>query len=81
MVSDAYPARSGQLSVTRSDVGGVRVVSLRGELDHAAHRAAQDAQGWLRVAGARQSVRRVIELVGVDALIPCRPTLRQALEG
>ncbi|WP_159074153.1 hypothetical protein [Streptomyces dioscori] len=56
MVTDAYPAQSGQLSVTRSDVGGVRVVSLRGELDH----AARDAVG--------------------DALIPCRPTLRQALE-
>ncbi|MFJ2259317.1 hypothetical protein ACIOKD_13410 [Streptomyces sp. NPDC087844] len=44
----------------------------------AAPRAAQDARGRLRVAGARQSVPRVIEPVGVDALVPCRPTLRQA---
>lgn len=45
-----------------------------------AHRAAVDAQGRLRVAGMRPSMLRVIQIVGVDALIPCRPTVRQALE-
>ncbi|MFI6334029.1 STAS domain-containing protein [Streptomyces sp. NPDC050535] len=45
-----------------------------------AYRAAEDARGWLRVAGARASVLRVIELVGIDSFIPCLPTLREALE-
>ncbi|MFJ2259318.1 hypothetical protein ACIOKD_13415 [Streptomyces sp. NPDC087844] len=43
MVTDAYPARSGHLPVTRSDVGGVRVISLCGDLDHAARDAIGDA--------------------------------------
>lgn len=43
MVTDAFPAQSGHLTVTRSDVGDVRVVSLCGELDHAARDAIGDA--------------------------------------
>ncbi|BCL26931.1 STAS domain-containing protein [Streptomyces aurantiacus] len=121
MVTDTHPAQPGHLSVERSTVDGVRVITLCGELDHAArdvvgdvlhpptgevsprtvadltevtfmdssginlliaaHRAAEEAQGWLRVAAAQQPVLRVMELVGIDALIPCHPTLRQALEG
>ncbi|MFD0305028.1 STAS domain-containing protein [Streptomyces sp. NPDC127119] len=47
---------------------GVTFMDSRGvDLLAAARRAARDAQRWLRVAGVRQSVRRVIELVGVDA--------------
>ncbi|MDH6697370.1 STAS domain-containing protein [Streptomyces griseoviridis] len=107
------------LSVRRSTVDGVRVVALRGELDHAArvdlgdvlhppgeeaprtvadlsgvtfmdssginiliaaHRAAVQSEGWLRVVGAQPSVLRVLELVGLDLVIPCFPTLAQALE-
>ncbi|MGW4909015.1 STAS domain-containing protein [Streptomyces sp. NPDC004270] len=45
-----------------------------------AHRAAVDAEGWLRVAGSRPSVLRVMQIVGIDTLIPCHPTVRQALE-
>ncbi len=120
-MTDTHPAQPGHLSVGRSTVDGVRVITLRGALDHAArdvvgdalhppagepaprtvadltevtfmdssginlliaaHRAAQEAQGWLRVAAAQPPVLRVMELVGIDALIPCHPTLRQALEG
>ncbi|MGW7427571.1 STAS domain-containing protein [Streptomyces sp. NPDC054813] len=120
-MTDAQPDQRGQLTVSESVLDGVRVVALRGELDHttrdlarqalnppatdafprtvadltrltfmdsaginaliAAHRAATDAQGWLRVAGAQPTVQRVLELVGIDALIPCRPTVREALEG
>ncbi|GGS78542.1 MULTISPECIES: STAS domain-containing protein [Streptomyces] len=45
----------------------------------AAHQAATADGGWLRLAAPRQAVRRVIQLVGVDVLIPCYPTLEQAL--
>ncbi|MGW2962295.1 STAS domain-containing protein [Streptomyces sp. NPDC001220] len=120
-MTDAQPDQRGQLTVSEAVLDGVRVVALRGELDHttrdlarqalsppatdafprtvadltrltfmdsaginaliAAHRAATDAQGWLRVVGAQPTVQRVLELVGIDALIPCRPTVREALEG
>ncbi|MEU1940489.1 STAS domain-containing protein [Streptomyces coeruleorubidus] len=45
----------------------------------AAHQAASSAQGWLRMAGARESVLRVLQPVGVDQVIGCHPTLEQAL--
>ncbi|MFJ8470035.1 STAS domain-containing protein [Streptomyces swartbergensis] len=45
----------------------------------AAHQAVTAAGGWLRLAGAASSVLRTLQLVGVDALIDCRPTLREAL--
>jgi anti-anti-sigma factor len=43
------------------------------------HRAVSDAQGWLRIAGAQESVLRILELVGLDEIIPCHPTVEQAL--
>ncbi|MER6207448.1 STAS domain-containing protein [Streptomyces sp. NPDC001073] len=118
-MTDELPARPGHLTVHHSTLDGVRIVALRGELDHAArdfaeealrppaggtprtvadlteltfmdssginaliaaHRAAVDAQGWLRVAGTRPSVLRVLQIVGVDTLISCVPTVRQAVE-
>ncbi|KAA0941238.1 MULTISPECIES: STAS domain-containing protein [Streptomyces] len=113
-------SRPGRLSIEHSDTDGVRVVTVRGEIDHAvsgvlgkallvedrepprivvdlsgvtfmdssginafilAHQAADGAQGWLRIAAAQESVLRVLQLVGVDALIPCHPTVEQALNG
>ncbi|MFF4402900.1 STAS domain-containing protein [Streptomyces sp. NPDC001480] len=44
-----------------------------------AHQAVTEAGGWLRLAGPTRAVRRTLQLVGVDALIDCRPTLREAL--
>ncbi|MFF4898074.1 STAS domain-containing protein [Streptomyces sp. NPDC001068] len=119
-MTDAHPNQRGQLTVSESTVAGIRVVALRGELDHttralaggaltppagatvprtvadlshltfmdsaginaliAAYRASADAQGWLRVACAQPTVLRVLQLVGIDALIPCLPTVREALE-
>lgn len=35
--------------------------------------------GWLRIAGAQESVLRVLQIVGIDALIPCLPTTEDAL--
>ncbi|WP_037681652.1 STAS domain-containing protein [Streptomyces griseus] len=46
----------------------------------AAHQAAQAAEGWLRLAGPRNPVLRILQLVGVDAVIPCYPDLQQALK-
>ena len=38
------------------------------------------ADGWLRIAGAQESILRVLEIVGIDALIPCLPTTEDALQ-
>nr|WP_234021778.1 STAS domain-containing protein [Streptomyces sp. 351MFTsu5.1] len=35
--------------------------------------------GWLRIAGAQESVLRVLQIVGIDTLIPCLPTAEDAL--
>ncbi|MFD8277392.1 STAS domain-containing protein [Streptomyces flaveolus] len=45
----------------------------------AAHQAVTEAGGWLRLAAPTAPVQRVLQLVGVDQLITCHPTLRQAL--
>ncbi|MFE9680479.1 STAS domain-containing protein [Streptomyces sp. NPDC002701] len=112
--------RPDRLSIEHTDTGGVHVVTVRGEIDHAvsgmlgeslliadrepprivvdlsgvtfmdssginafigAYQAASGAQGWLRIAAAQEPVLRVLKLVGIDAVIPCRPTLEQALNG
>ncbi|GGY06778.1 STAS domain-containing protein [Streptomyces djakartensis] len=58
--------------VTFMDSSGINVFV-------AAYQRVSDADGWVRIAGAQQSVLRVLQLVGVDALIPCHPTTEQAL--
>ncbi|MFF0203355.1 STAS domain-containing protein [Streptomyces sp. NPDC005017] len=45
----------------------------------AAHQAADRAHGWLRLAGLQPPTRRVVEITGLDTLIPCYPDLDQAL--
>ncbi|MFE5220453.1 MULTISPECIES: STAS domain-containing protein [unclassified Streptomyces] len=37
--------------------------------------------GWLRLAGMQASVMRTLEIVGVDSVIPCYTSLREALTG
>ncbi|OQQ13750.1 hypothetical protein B0675_26215 [Streptomyces sp. M41(2017)] len=44
------------------------------------YRALQGSDGWIRVAGAAEGVLRVIQIVGVDTVIPCYSALEQALE-
>lgn len=44
-----------------------------------AHRAAESRGVWFRLAAPRDAVERVLRLVGVDALIPCYPSVEQAL--
>ncbi|MEU3297669.1 STAS domain-containing protein [Streptomyces longwoodensis] len=45
----------------------------------AAYQTVTRAGGWIRLASPPESVLRVLQLVGVDDLIACRPTLREAL--
>jgi anti-anti-sigma factor len=118
-VTDTHGAARPGLSIDHTTVDGIRVLTLRGEIDHdvtneltgallsyngatppgtvvelsgltfmdssginaliAAHQAMSDAQGWLRIAGAQASVLRVLQLVGLDQVIGCHPTLEQAL--
>ncbi|GAA2733194.1 STAS domain-containing protein [Streptomyces nogalater] len=58
--------------VTFMDSSGINVL-LAARLDLAS------TGGWLRLAGPRDSVMRTLEIVGVDTLIPCYPSLREAL--
>ncbi|MEU9439224.1 STAS domain-containing protein [Streptomyces sp. NPDC048252] len=44
-----------------------------------AHRAAQDSDGWLRLANVPASVQRLLHLVGLDDLMPMYATLQAAL--
>ncbi|MFF1707145.1 STAS domain-containing protein [Streptomyces sp. NPDC058252] len=45
----------------------------------AAHRSLTEAGGWIRLAAPTEAVLRLLQIVGVDAVIDCRETLRQAL--
>ncbi|MEV1068093.1 STAS domain-containing protein [Streptomyces sp. NPDC050263] len=105
------------MSIVHTTVDGIRVVTLRGEIDHAVkdmlseallscdgaaplrtvadlsgvtfmdssgsnvavHQAASDDQGWVRIAGAQESVLRLLEIVGLDEVIGCHPAVDQAL--
>ncbi|MEU0212761.1 STAS domain-containing protein [Streptomyces canus] len=58
--------------VTFMDSSGINVLI-------AAHKSMSDAHGWLRLAGPQASVLRLIELVGLDQVIACYPTVEQAL--
>ncbi|MEU6285805.1 STAS domain-containing protein [Streptomyces sp. NPDC047028] len=65
----APPARAGSAF---TDSSGINIFI-------AAHRALSEAGGWLRLAAPCESVMRTISIVGLDAVIDCRETLRQAL--
>ncbi|MEU9328403.1 STAS domain-containing protein [Streptomyces canus] len=45
----------------------------------AAFQSAQAAQGWLRLVVVRGAVLRTLRLVGLDTVVPCHPTLEDAL--
>ncbi|GAA3494615.1 hypothetical protein GCM10019016_017150 [Streptomyces prasinosporus] len=58
--------------VTFMDSSGINVLI-------AAHHALTRAGGWLRLAAPTEAVMRTLQIVGVDAVIDCCATLRQAL--
>ncbi|WP_308010817.1 STAS domain-containing protein [Streptomyces sp. AC495_CC817] len=118
-MTDTHGAARPGLSIDHTTVDGIRIVTLRGEIDHdvtdeltdallpygsatpprtvvdlsgvtfmdssginaliTAHQGMSDAQGWLRMAGAQTSVLRVLQLVGLNQVIDCHPTVEQAL--
>ncbi|WP_331749992.1 STAS domain-containing protein (plasmid) [Streptomyces longwoodensis] len=58
--------------VTFMDSTGVNILI-------AAYQAVTAAEGWIRLAAPAPAISRVLQLVGVDSIITCRPTLREAL--
>ncbi|MET7457302.1 STAS domain-containing protein [Streptomyces sp. NPDC005574] len=63
------------------DLSGVTFMDSSGiNVFIAAHRRVGEAQGWLRIAGAQDSVRSLMQMVGIDALIDCHPSVEQALK-
>ncbi|MER6181853.1 STAS domain-containing protein [Streptomyces sp. NPDC001652] len=63
-----------------ADLSGVTFMDSSGiNAFIAVHQQVNSPQGWLRIAGAQESVLHVLALVGVDTLIPCHPTVEQAL--
>lgn len=72
---DAAPGTVVDLSeVTFMDSSGINALIT-------AHQAAQANGTRLRLAAPQDAVLRVLQLVGVDTLIPCHPTLGAALAG
>ncbi len=62
------------------DLGGVTFMDSTGiNIFIAAYQAVSATEGWLRIAAAQEPVLHVVQLVGVDALIPCYPSVEQAL--
>ncbi len=62
------------------DLGGVTFMDSSGiNVLIAAHHALTQAGGWLRLAAPTDTVMRTLQIVGVDAVIDCHDTLRQAL--
>ncbi|MFJ1806873.1 MULTISPECIES: STAS domain-containing protein [unclassified Streptomyces] len=63
-----------------ADLSGVTFMDSSGiNVFVTAHRRVSAAQGWLRIAGAHESVVRLLHLVGLDEIIDCHPTVEQAL--
>ncbi|MFF3848936.1 STAS domain-containing protein [Streptomyces sp. NPDC002328] len=121
MADTQGPDAPQRLSVARSTVDGVDVVSPRGEIDHdtggpfrqaleavdggnggrivvdlsevtfmdstgvnvlvTAHQTAEAGDGWLRLAVRQGPVLRVLQLVGLDGVIACYPSVEEALAG
>ncbi len=59
--------------VTFMDSSGINILI-------AAHRTLTDAGGWLRLARPTHAVQRTLQIVGIDTVIDCHPTLTEALD-
>ncbi|MGW1729016.1 STAS domain-containing protein [Streptomyces sp. NPDC002306] len=58
--------------VTFMDSGGLNALIT-------AHHRASNEQGWLRLAAVPKPVLHLLEVTGIDTLIPCHPTTEHAL--
>ena len=82
VLSEALMSEDGTVAPPRivADLSGVTFMDSSGiNVFVAAYQQVDGAQGWLRIAGAQGPVLRVLSLVGVDALVPCHPTVEQAM--
>ncbi|MEU5316734.1 STAS domain-containing protein [Streptomyces sp. NPDC021056] len=82
-LSQALTSQDGMTPPVRivADLSGVTFMDSSGiNVLITAHRRVSQTQGWLRIAGAQESVLRLLQMVGVDTVIPCHPTLEQALK-
>jgi stage II sporulation protein AA (anti-sigma F factor antagonist) len=57
--------------VTFMDSSGVNALII-------AYQAATAGKGWLRLAGVHGAVLRTLQLVGIDSVITCHPTVEDA---
>jgi anti-anti-sigma factor len=81
VLSEALMSEDGMVLPPRivADLSGVTFMDSSGINVFVAAYQQVNGAGWLRIAGAQATVLRVLALVGVDALIPCHPTVEQAL--
>ncbi|WP_307042642.1 STAS domain-containing protein [Streptomyces achromogenes] len=82
LLSAALPSGCGAAPPSRIvvDLGGVTFMDSTGiNILITAYQAASATEGWLRVAAAQEPVLHVMQLVGIDALIACYPSVEQAL--
>jgi anti-anti-sigma factor len=64
-----------------ADLSGVTFMDSSGiNVFVAAHQAVSGHQGWLRIAAPQESVLRLLQMVGIDTLITCHPSIEQALQ-
>ncbi|OQR61988.1 anti-anti-sigma factor [Streptomyces maremycinicus] len=63
------------------DLSGVSFMDSSGiNVFVAAHHAVTATDGWIRIAPAQEPVLRPLQMVGVNAIITCHPTLEEALQ-
>ncbi|NEB04098.1 STAS domain-containing protein [Streptomyces sp. SID13726] len=75
------PADTGAGPSVVLDLSGVTFMDSSGvNALITAHQAAQAARGRLRLAGMHGAVLRTVQIVGLDTLLSCHPTVRDALD-
>ncbi|SEE40191.1 STAS domain-containing protein [Streptomyces sp. Ag109_O5-10] len=78
---DALTADGAAAPVTVVDLSGVTFMDSSGiNALIAAHHAAQHHGGQLRLAAPSPSVSEIFGIVGLTEVVPCHPTLRDALD-